>query len=942
VVTTVLALLAVSSSSVSAGSSLAGTVLFTRLDLYPNIETVGVVVSGEDLPETALLSYRLSGESDWRMGHPLMRIDDGRLVGSLFDLNPSTSYEVKVTDGITKINGSTATQPEELAFSPAAVLHVDDDALPGGDGSAGAPFQTIQEAVDLAGPGTQVLVADGTYHESVVFRASGEENSWIQVKAEGDNAILDGSEQLSGNIWTADSSATKVWFTRISGIITYLARDGKRFYKYDDLKGLKNKVGHAGVAMNEGWFFDPATLKLYIRSLDNPANHTWQVPSLNYAFDAVGLDWLWVEGFEMRYYGKSTSGCGVCTVNSSHLVVRHNRIHNMQLGVYFNWTGGADRGNDTRIEFNEIYDPPVNEWPWKAVKGSSMEGTAIVVRGHVGAIVRGNHIHNFFNGIYTGSSAALENSELAFDADIYDNHIQHISDDGLEPEGACINQRFRDNLIDTSLVGVSLAPVTQGPTWVLRSVFSNYSGRSIKWDGNSDGIVLIYHNTGWSTQTDINGMDLISPMHNAIIRNNIIQSAGYSFAETPIGSTGVDFDYNNWYTTRGASLPHFKWENVNYSTMTSLCNATGLECNGHESIPGFTDPTGGNFTLIPSSPNIDRGISIPGINDNFIGNAPDLGAFEYEVDPPPTAISSLRANSNPTNAANVNFTITFSEAVTGVDLAAPFDDFGLTVSSGITDAFIASVTPISKTAYSVSVNTGAGDGTIRLDVSDNDSIIDFRGNPLGGAGTGNGDFASGETYTIIRAITTPVTVTLKSAGSYDGWVVESGENSGVGGTIDKGSTTFNLGDNAKDRQYRVILSFNTVSLPDNAVVISAQVKIKRQGLVGTDPFTTHGTLLQQIRNGSFSGNTALQTGDFSAAASPSSVVDTFTGITYHWYGAQLNDANLPIINKAGVTQFRLFFSLDDNDDMSADYMKFFSGNSTSSNAPQLIVIYYIP
>ena len=41
-----------------------------------------------------------------------------------------------------------------------------------------------------------------------------------------------------------------------------------------------------------------------------------------------------------------------------------------------------------------------------------MEGTGIIVRGHIGAIVRDNNVHNFFNGIYTGSSGALENPSL--------------------------------------------------------------------------------------------------------------------------------------------------------------------------------------------------------------------------------------------------------------------------------------------------------------------------------------------------------------------------------------------------------------------------------------------------------------------------------------------------------------------------------------------------
>ena len=48
------------------------------------------------------------------------------------------------------------------------------------------------------------------------------------------------------------------------------------------------------------------------------------------------------------------------------------------------------------------------------------------------------------------------------------------------------------------------------------------------------------------------------------------------------------------------------------------------------------------------------------------------------------------------------------------------------------------------------------------------------------------------------------------------------------------------------------------------------------------------------------------------------------------------------INKVGVTQFRLRFTLDDNDDMGNDYIKFFSGNSTDANRPALIITYYLP
>jgi hypothetical protein len=600
---------------------------FTTINFVSNIETIGVAVSGTGLPSTAQLSYRRSGEALWHSGHGLVRIDDGRLMGSLFNLSPATSYEIKVSDGSSEINGSASTQPDQLSFSPSVTLHVNDDALPGGNGSITAPFQKIQDAVNQAGPGTQVLVADGMYREAITFPASGTAGNWIQVRAAGNAAILDSADYLSGSIWTSTSTA-KVWFTRLGGPVAYLSKGGNRFYQYDDKTGLMQAKGHGGVAINEGWYYEASAQRLYIRSLDNPASYMWRLPRLNHAFDIAARDWIWIEGFEVRFYGTTTNGCGVCTLNASHVVIRNNKIHNMQLGIFINWTGGANQGNDTRIEGNEVYDPLVNEWPWAAVKGSFMEGTGIIIRGHIGAIVRNNNVHNFFNGIYTGSSGALENSELAFDADIYRNNIHHISDDGLEPEGACVNQRFRNNILDRIFIGISLAPITQGPTWVLRSTFTNFTGRGIKFADNSDGIVLIYQNTGWTSATNVNGADLITSIHSVVMRNNIFQSSGYSFAEAPTGSTANDWNNDNWYTTRGTTGPHFKWENVNFNTIAALCGASGLECSGYESVPGFTNPTGGDFTLLSSSPNIDRGVVLPGINDNFAGNAPDVGAYE--------------------------------------------------------------------------------------------------------------------------------------------------------------------------------------------------------------------------------------------------------------------------------------------------------------------------
>jgi hypothetical protein len=943
---------------------------FAQISFVPNIETAGVVVSGSSLPKQAQLTYRRAGELNWRTGHPVMRIDDGRLIGSLFDLSPSTSYEVKVSDGATEIVGMVTTQPDELSFVPSSVIYVDSNALPGGDGSSAAPLRSIQDAVNRAGPGTQVLVADGVYREEITFPASGTAGNWIQVKAQGGGAILDSSEPLAADVWKPHESKARVWFTKIGPSIRYLARGQKRFYLYNDLNSLLDGRGHNGTSVNEGWYYEQGTSRLFVRNLEDPAKYSWQVPRLTNAFTVEGRDWIWIEGFEIRHYGAS-SGCGVCARNASHLVIRKNRIHNVQKGIFVDWSGGEDRGNDTRIEYNELYDPTTSDWPWKAVKGSTMEGTAIILRGHIGAIVRGNTIHDFFNGIYTGSSGALDNPAVAFDADIYNNRIYAIKDDAIEPEGTCVNHRFRNNTIDSTLVGVSIAPVTYGPVWVMRSTISNFTGTSFKWDLNSDGIVLIYHNTSWTRVSGLNAMSMLRPTYNTVMRNNIFQGTAYAFEEKFSGSARNDWNYNNWYTTRAS--PHFKWENVNYAAITDLCRGTGLECNGHESPPMLD----ANLALLAGSPNIDRGLLIPGINDVFYGSAPDIGAFESAFGAPPPATdtpppitptdtppviptdtpmptvtpvmdtappfvtSSLRADPSPTSADTVRFTVGFSEPVLGVDLA----DFVLTT-NGLTEAALVDVTGTSS-LYLVTVKTGKGSGSIRLDVIDNDSIVDASGLPLGGLGIGNGNFATGDMYVLDRSTPAVQTAVFFSNGGKDGWVLEGKETSDQGGSMNSISQTFKLGDDGKDLQYRAILDFSTASLPDNAVVSKAILMIQSQSVAGTNPFTTHRYMWIDIRQGAFGSFGpfaigALQVSDFQAPASAYGVGTIQNNPVGNWYWSTLDAKAFPFINLKGSTQFRLGFLLDDNDDMSEDTISFYSGNfSGMIDRPTLLVEYYI-
>ena len=132
------------------------------------------------------------------------------------------------------------------------------------------------------------------------------------------------------------------------------------------------------------------------------------------------------------------------------------------------------------------------------------------------------------------------------------------------------------------------------------------------------------------------------------------------------------------------------------------------------------------------------------------GNGDFTAGQTYLVDKTfPTVTSILRADADPTTAASVEFTVNFSEAVSGVDAT----DFAIDTAA-LAGASVTGVTG-SGDVYAVTVDTGTGTGYLSIDVVDDDTILDMVGRPLGDTGAGNGDFDGGESYTVDR---TPPTV----------------------------------------------------------------------------------------------------------------------------------------------------------------------------------------
>jgi Domain of unknown function (DUF4347)/Bacterial Ig-like domain/RTX calcium-binding nonapeptide repeat (4 copies) len=137
------------------------------------------------------------------------------------------------------------------------------------------------------------------------------------------------------------------------------------------------------------------------------------------------------------------------------------------------------------------------------------------------------------------------------------------------------------------------------------------------------------------------------------------------------------------------------------------------------------------------------------VNGNYT-----IGAV-YNIDKTPPVVSAItRSAAETLNANSVAYTVTFSQNVTGVDL----EDFAI-AATGITGASISSVSAIDARNYTVTLNTGSGDGTLGLNVVDNDSIKNALGVVLGDTGSGNGNF-TGQTYNIIKSAPIAAGITL--------------------------------------------------------------------------------------------------------------------------------------------------------------------------------------
>jgi hypothetical protein len=132
-----------------------------------------------------------------------------------------------------------------------------------------------------------------------------------------------------------------------------------------------------------------------------------------------------------------------------------------------------------------------------------------------------------------------------------------------------------------------------------------------------------------------------------------------------------------------------------------------------------------------------------------------------------------------------------------------------------------------------------------------------------------------------------------------------------------------------------IISFDTSAIADDAEITSATLTVHRQALSGNP--SRLGPLLVDIESGHYGTESALTITDFEAPSSASAVGSLpYPSANKTPYSCSLGGSELSHINKAGLTQLKLRFATDDDNDTTNDYLTLYDG-SNAAYRPKLDV-----
>ena len=597
------------------------------MELYPTFRAVGVrlVYTGDvNVNATARLEWRSQGSTTWLAGVDMTRITNNRWAGSVFWLQADTPYDVRATitdaDGGGTVTGTIRTRKNLPSAPSGRAWWV---ATNGNDTNAGTsttPLATLQGAASRAVAGDEIRVRPGIYYQTLDTPVSGTAAAPIHLTADGPGVVFDGSDPayLNRSDWRSDGSGVySVPYTPTTNRLV-CADSVQRLYQQASVAALQTN----GNGVAQGFVITGGRLYVKLESGTTPVGHVMHVTRYNVGL-LIDQSYWHVSGLEVRYFGNTTNGSGIQLATGSGSWITRNYVHTVgHRGIFIRLSSSQNL-----VENNIVRDARVGTWPWAATKSHDEEITGISNRGGRGNVIRSNTVKGMFDGLDANSGDTDEN--IAADADYYENLVTGCGDDAIETDTVSgINLRLWSNTFDGNYGGISMAPIYQGPEYVMYNTITNYQRGAFKESLSGTGHAWIYHNTATSNVAGKPAVWPGGPYSNLHFRNNILVGNGIGAVNDDSGEsqTGNDFNGDLIHST---SSTLFRWKNTNYATLATLRSGTGFEMNGRSGSPLFVLASSGNYNLQAGSPAINGALRIPGINDTYSGSAPDMGAREY-------------------------------------------------------------------------------------------------------------------------------------------------------------------------------------------------------------------------------------------------------------------------------------------------------------------------
>ena len=350
----------------------------------------------------------------------------------------------------------------------------------------------------------------------------------------------------------------------------------------------------------------------------------------------VRANYVWIEGitFDDPPTDGSIAPGAIDAADSTaaihHVVVVNNTFSGYPYSI---WMSGPN------VKYWYVADNIIN-----GVNPSigSLSGEGVELGGSSGHTIAFNTISEVADGVSYGTKHV----------DVFGNYIFRTTDDGLEPDFGYSNKRYWGNrIVDSYNYALSFQPMYSGPWYFIRNEIRQtdwtrqgrapniQAGTMFKFHGYVDRFVLL-HNTFVHESYSPVAQHRMRHILSSYSRNNLYVVPGSPVWITNVwsGNTAMpasSFYQNDWRTDVDYDGfiwdgPTFvRWEGTDHMSIASFSDAVGIQQNAvrmyHSDFVNY--PT--DLRLRQGTSGVNAGDRIIGVNDDYLGSAPDIGAYEY-------------------------------------------------------------------------------------------------------------------------------------------------------------------------------------------------------------------------------------------------------------------------------------------------------------------------